>query len=299
MANGYFDIPTNWPVQPYVGLGVGFDYFQLKGVATTNLSPNLAIVSGSDKVFAYQPILGVSLELNEHWSVNLEYRYFATMHPKLSYAASAGKFEVDNASHNILAGITYHFFEPPPPPPPLAKDNLVVVLPEPNGHVGAVAVHGAGNNTTVLNQAYAAAGSAAGSTDVKPVEVAPTEVSTIFGQALAAQPQAPRSFTLYFRNGSTAIVPESRATIDQIYADIKQRGAAEIVLSGHTDTLGSDRYNDGLSLRRARRVRQMLIERGVPAKWMTIVGEGKRNLAVPTRDQVREPRNRRVVIEAR
>jgi OmpA-OmpF porin, OOP family len=299
MANGYFDIPVNWPVQPYVGLGVGFDYFQLKNVATTNLASNVSIVNGSDKVFAYQPILGVSLALDPHWSFNLEYRYFATMNPKLSFSPTGGKFDVNNANHNILASFTYHFFEPPAPPPPLAKDNLVVVLPEANGHVGAVVVHGADNNTTVLNQAYAAVGSATGSSDVKPVEVAPTEVSSIFGQALAAQPQPPRSFTVYFRAGSTTITPASRATVEQIYADIKQRGAAEIVVTGHTDTIGSARYNDTLSLRRARRMQQLLVQRGVPANWMTIVGEGKRDLAVPTRDQVGEPRNRRVVIDAK
>lgn len=299
MANGYFDIPVNWPVQPYVGLGVGFDYFQLKSVGTTSLATNVSIVNGSDKVFAYQPILGISLALDEHWSFNLEYRYFGTMDPHLSYTPTGGKFDVSNASHNILAGFTYHFFEPAPPPPPLAKDNLVVVLPESNGHVGAVVVHGPDNNTTVLNQAYAAVGSANGSTNVKPVEVAPAEVSSIFGEALAAQPQPPRSFTLYFRSGSTNITPDSRATFEQIYADIKQRGAAEIVVTGHTDTIGTSRYNDTLSLRRARRVQQMLVQRGVPANWMTIVGEGKRDLAVPTRDQVGEPRNRRVVIDAK
>src|SRR5262249_49556984 len=92
MANGYFDIPTSWPVQPYVGMGVGFDYFKFQSVATTNLNPNLAIANGSDKVLAYQPILGVALALNEHWSFNLEYRYFATLHPKLGYAPSGAKF---------------------------------------------------------------------------------------------------------------------------------------------------------------------------------------------------------------
>jgi outer membrane protein OmpA-like peptidoglycan-associated protein/opacity protein-like surface antigen len=299
MLNGYYDIPTGWPVTPYVGLGIGADYFRFNQVTTTNLSPNVPIANSFATVFAYQPIVGVSYAVNAHWSLNLEYRYFGTTDPNIKYSPNPPqrRFSVNNASHNVMASVTFHFFEPPPPPPE-TKANLVVVLPEANGHVGAVVVHGA-DNTTVLNQAYAAVGSAAGSTAVKPVEVAPAEVSTIFGQALAAQPNPPRSFTLYFRNGSTEITPDSRATFEQIYADIKQRGAAEIVVTGHTDTIGTSRYNDALSLRRARRVQQMLVERGVPANWMTIVGAGKRDLAVSTRDQVREPQNRRVVIDAK
>jgi OmpA-OmpF porin, OOP family len=300
MVNGYYDIRTPWPITPYVGLGIGADYFRFNQVNTTSLSPNIQIANGFDTVFAYQPIVGASYAINSQWSVNLEYRYFGTTDPSIKYLPGSPqpRFTVNNASHNVLASVTFHFFPPPPPPPVSQKENLVVVLPEANGHVGAVVVHSA-NGTTVLDKSYAAAGSAAGSTAVKSVDVAPTEVSTIFGQALAAQPVPPRRFTLYFRSGSAVLAPQSRSEFEQVYADIKQRGTAEVVVTGHTDTVGSERYNDALSLKRAQRVRQMLIDRGIPASWMTIVAEGKRDLAVPTADQVSEPRNRRVLIDAR
>jgi len=63
--------------------------------------------------------------------------------------------------------------------------------------------------------------------------------------------------------------------------------------------VGGILYNDRLSLARAGRMRDMLIERGVPAERIQARGRGERELLVPTEDQVREPRNRRVEINVR
>ena len=68
---------------------------------------------------------------------------------------------------------------------------------------------------------------------------------------------------------------------------------------GHTDTVGSLAYNDKLSLARAERLRDMLVELGIPAERIHVAGRGKRELLVPTEDNVSEPRNRRVEINVR
>ena len=65
---------------------------------------------------------------------------------------------------------------------------------------------------------------------------------------------------------------------------------------GYTDTSGSVPYNQRLSERRARHVADVLFRMGVPAQAMAIGGVGENNLAVPTADGVREPRNRRVTV---
>ena len=70
-------------------------------------------------------------------------------------------------------------------------------------------------------------------------------------------------------------------------------------MTGHTDTVGAGPQNDDLSRRRAQQVRQMLIDRQFPAARIEAVGRGERELAVPTADDVEEPRNRRVAIEVR
>jgi len=69
-----------------------------------------------------------------------------------------------------------------------------------------------------------------------------------------------------------------------------------IEVNGHTDTSGTPRYNQGLSVRRAQAVASELVRDGVPASAISIRGVGQAQLLVPTGPGVREPQNRRVEI---
>ena len=77
---------------------------------------------------------------------------------------------------------------------------------------------------------------------------------------------------------------------------LSDRIGFELVVIGHTDTVGSQASNDALSLRRAQEVRDLYIQGGFPAARIEAVGRGERELAVPTPDETAEPRNRRVEI---
>ena len=79
---------------------------------------------------------------------------------------------------------------------------------------------------------------------------------------------------------------------------VKQNPYTAIVI-GHTDTMGSEQYNIGLSERRAQRVRQELIRRGIPENIITTKGMGESELLIETADEVAEARNRRVEIDVR
>ncbi|MDB5359162.1 MAG: hypothetical protein JWO51_459, partial [Rhodospirillales bacterium] len=70
----------------------------------------------------------------------------------------------------------------------------------------------------------------------------------------------------------------------------------QINVTGHTDTVGSAKYNQALSERRAAAVKQQLITDGVPSAEIATSGVGKSGLLVPTADGVREPQNRRAEI---
>ena len=72
-----------------------------------------------------------------------------------------------------------------------------------------------------------------------------------------------------------------------------------IEVNGYTDTSGTPRYNQGLSVRRAQAVAAELVRDGVPAAAISIHGFGETNLLVPTGPGVREPQNRRVEIVIR
>jgi OmpA-OmpF porin, OOP family len=193
--------------------------------------------------------------------------------------------------------------EPKPPPvapPPVApppRADLVVLLPGKDGGVGAVVVQGGGREV-VLTTAYAKAETGAGGR-LDPGQATPDEVRAIFADALAVEPPRPVTFILYFIESTDQFTPESQALVDQALLAIASRPAPELTVAGHTDTLGSAQYNDALSLRRAERVRVLLIARGIAPDSIRAVGRGMRELRVPTAAGVAEPRNRRVEITVR
>ena len=82
-------------------------------------------------------------------------------------------------------------------------------------------------------------------------------------------------------------------------AELKRRAVPDIVVIGHTDTIGALEWNDKLSLARAERVREALIAQGLPATRITAAGRGEREPLVTTADNVAEPRNRRVEVNVR
>jgi OOP family OmpA-OmpF porin len=174
---------------------------------------------------------------------------------------------------------------------------LVVLLPEESGSAGAVTV-GEGAPVAVLDTPLAAAKvDARGNIDK--AAVTPQEVQRTFGEALAAQPPNPLSFTLYFSTASTEVTPESQPILEALLAEVAKRQAVEVQVTGHTDRVGTDADNDRLSLERAEAVRDMLVQRGLKTNFMRAVGRGEREPLIPTPDEQPEPRNRRVEVIVR
>ena len=77
------------------------------------------------------------------------------------------------------------------------------------------------------------------------------------------------------------------------------RPGGEIVVTGHTDSVGPLEANDQLSLQRASAIRDMLVERGFNAARVDAVGRGDREPVVAAPDNTAEPRNRRAEITIR
>jgi len=179
-----------------------------------------------------------------------------------------------------------------------ATPTTFAVLPSSSdGHVGAIVVEREGQRQ-VVDTAYGAARiSADGST--QQVQLTEEEVRKTFGPTLAALPGKPASFLLHFLEGRDELTPDSKAELDKILAELKRRPLPDIAVIGHTDAVGTLAYNDKLSLARAERVRDMFVQMGIPASRIQVAGRGKRELLVPTDDNVSEARNRRVEINVR
>lgn len=176
-------------------------------------------------------------------------------------------------------------------------DERVVVLPGPDGKVGTVVVE-RGGEQAVLNQAYASSRISGGS-GPQAERLTEEGVRKDYGPLLAALPGRPKSFLLYFLEGKDEFTPESGVELEKMLAELRQRGAPDVVVIGHTDRVGNLQFNDRLSLQRAERVRAELVKLGIAQTRIQIAGRGEREPLVPTEDEVPEARNRRVEISVR
>jgi outer membrane protein OmpA-like peptidoglycan-associated protein len=172
----------------------------------------------------------------------------------------------------------------------------VVLLPDAQGKDTAVTVKQPGGEL-LLDKPYAAAQLT--SRGPQPATSSAERVQAQFGSALAARPLPPAQFTLYFVEGKDEFTVESKRDFDNVFAEIARRPVPDLLVIGHTDTVGTDAFNDNLSRQRAEVVRKALVARGVAAENIVVVGRGKRELVVQTADGVAEARNRRVEILVR
>jgi len=125
------------------------------------------------------------------------------------------------------------------------------------------------------------------------------EMQHIFGDALTALPPAPRFFNLYFRFESDELTDGSRALVPEILQAVAGRRGAEVVVVGHTDTTGTPTLNYELGLKRARTIRDLLVQAGLDPSLIEVTSHGEGDPLILTADDTLEPRNRRVEIAVR
>jgi len=175
----------------------------------------------------------------------------------------------------------------------------LVLLPDDEGHQGAVAVLEAdgkpsqaviaeGNSRTKLGDATPAS-QPLGEKGLKAQEAA----------LLTDLPPPAKSFVLYFDQGTTTPTAESQAVLTALRAEIASRPGAQVEVTGHTDTVGSETDNDRLSEQRAQEVLDWLAGQGFDRSVMSAVGRGERELKEPTVDNFSSAANRRVEVIVR
>jgi len=130
-----------------------------------------------------------------------------------------------------------------------------------------------------------------------PVPVAPPPVTEPPPPPPPAPPPAPEQFVVFFGFNKANITGEAMQVITDAARVAKETGSASILIVGHTDSSGSDAYNDALSQRRASAVKSALVDLGIEEGKITATGKGESELIVKTGDGVKEPQNRRATID--
>jgi outer membrane protein OmpA-like peptidoglycan-associated protein len=126
------------------------------------------------------------------------------------------------------------------------------------------------------------------------------------GPGPRAEPQpAPAAGPLFTVAGDVAfdfdsarIRPEFHPTLDEIAAALRQTPGQRLALTGHTDAIGPEPYNEDLSLRRARAAAEYLQQAGVPPARLAVSGAGENQPIAPNDTETGRAQNRRVEVTA-
>jgi outer membrane protein OmpA-like peptidoglycan-associated protein len=172
----------------------------------------------------------------------------------------------------------------------------VILVPDQQGKVGKAEVSTEGGKQMLTQAGAMTRTSGPRQAPATVTSADPAYIASTFAEALAVEPAAGETFTLYFRTGSATLAAEDQKIIDDIAAAVKRRAAISVRISGHTDSTGSAALDTALSLERVKQVQALLLGHGVPPERISTSYHGKGNPAVPTSDGVAEPRNRRVVV---
>jgi outer membrane protein OmpA-like peptidoglycan-associated protein len=110
-------------------------------------------------------------------------------------------------------------------------------------------------------------------------------------------PEKPEQFVVFFGFNKSNLDKAARNVVAEAATTAITDGFVSLRVTGYTDTSGSAAYNEQLSHRRASAVKKALVEDGVTESAISTAGKGEMVLLVQTKDQEKEPRNRRATID--
>jgi OmpA-OmpF porin, OOP family len=97
-----------------------------------------------------------------------------------------------------------------------------------------------------------------------------------------------------FDTNQSTLKSGAYGTLDRLAAALREKSGRKVLIEGHTDNVGSDEANQGLSERRAQSVQLALTQRGVARDQITAIGKGE-NFPVASNDDANgRQSNRRV-----
>jgi len=95
----------------------------------------------------------------------------------------------------------------------------------------------------------------------------------------------------------SVVKPDGKAKLDDLAAKVRGVNLEVVIAIGHADSIGSDAYNQKLSVRRAESVKAYLVSKGIEANRIYTEGKGEKQPVADNRTREGRAKNRRVEIE--
>ncbi|HNZ90687.1 MAG TPA: OmpA family protein [Acidovorax sp.] len=101
----------------------------------------------------------------------------------------------------------------------------------------------------------------------------------------------------FFDFDKAVLKPEGKAKLDDLISKVKGINLEVIIAVGHTDSVGSDAYNQKLSVRRSEAVKAYLVSKGIEKNRVYTEGKGEKQPVADNKTKDGRAKNRRVEIE--
>ena len=95
----------------------------------------------------------------------------------------------------------------------------------------------------------------------------------------------------------SVVKPDGKGKLDDLSGKVRGINLEVVIAIGHADSIGSDAYNQKLSVRRAESVKAYLVSKGIEANRVYTEGKGKKQPVADNRTREGRAKNRRVEIE--
>ena len=101
----------------------------------------------------------------------------------------------------------------------------------------------------------------------------------------------------FFDFDKSVLKPEGKAKLDDLVSKVKGINLEVIIAVGHTDSVGTDAYNQKLSVKRAEAVKAYLVSKGIETNRVYTEGKGEAQPVADNKTKEGRAKNRRVEIE--
>ena len=134
-----------------------------------------------------------------------------------------------------------------------------------------------------------------------PAKVAPAQPKVVSAPPKpkpVAAPPRPKRIIVFQKPGfgfdSVELTPEARAVLDEQVVGLEKDSKLKLVITGHTDSIGAEEYNQGLSERRAEAAKEYLVSKGVASGRLKALGYGETRPIATNATREGRAQNRRV-----